>query len=127
SIRKDCGHQIVCQHALDLRRHLSTAAIARNGERHGCVPPPPRLEHRRVEKSLHEHVSSGGWMQVAKHVGQRKRMLRTERQKKCILGRSRLQLKIELTAEALAKREAPGAIHPTPKRRMQNELHAAGL
>ena len=44
-----------------------------------------------------------------------------------VLGRSGLELKIELTAEALAKREAPGSIHAASVRRMDDKLHAARL
>src|SRR5208283_5887170 len=39
----------------------------------------------------------------------------------------RLQLKIELAAIALTQRQAPGAVDAAAKRRMDDELHAAGL
>src|SRR5204862_6099808 len=63
-IREDGGHQIVGEHALDLRRHLSSAAAAWNGEGDRRVPSPARLKHRRIEKCLNEDVASRRRMQV---------------------------------------------------------------
>src|SRR5262249_48378676 len=40
-------------------------------------------------------------------------------------GRRRLQLEIELAAEALAQGESPGAVDAAAERRMNDELHAA--
>ena len=106
-VRKHRGHQIVGLHALQLRRHLASAAAARHGQRDRRVPAPARLEHRRVEKRLHEDVAHGRRMQIAEHVRERERMLRTERQQQRVLGGRRLQLEVELAAEALAQRERP--------------------
>jgi hypothetical protein len=44
-----------------------------------------------------------------------------------VLGRRRLQLEVELAAEALAQREPPRLVDPAAERRMEHELHAAGL
>src|SRR5689334_12292971 len=54
-------------------------------------------------------------------------MLRPQRQQQRVLGRRGLQLEVELPAEALAQRESPGAVDARAERRMQDELHAAGL
>ena len=126
-VGEDRRQQIVGQHPLQRRRHLPPAAEPRNGQRDGCIPAPPRLEHRRVEQRLHEHVLGGGRMQVAENVGERKRMLRPERQEHRVFGGRRLQLEIELAAEPLAQRQAPRLVDPAAERRMQHELHAAGL
>ena len=66
-------------------------------------------------------------MQIAEHVGEREGMLRAERQQQRVLGGRRLQLEIELAAESLAQRQRPRAIDAAAERRMQHELHPAGL
>ena len=48
-----------------------------------------------------------------------------EREDDRVLGRRRLQLEVELAAEALAEREAPGAVDAAAERRVEDELHAA--
>src|SRR3977135_2691331 len=101
-IRKHRGKQVVGEHPLKRRRNLSPTAKSRDGERNGCVPTPPRLEHRRIEQCLHEDTGNGRRMQIAKHVGERKRMLRTKRQEQRVIRCGRLELKVELTAESLA-------------------------
>ena len=58
-VREDVGEQILGLHALQLRRELSPAAEARQGERHGSVPAPAGGEHRRVEQRLHEQWADG--------------------------------------------------------------------
>ena len=54
-------------------------------------------------------------------------MLRAEREQQRVLGGRGLQLEIELPAEALAEREAPGLVHPAAERRVEDELHPARL
>ena len=113
SIRCSCG------------AHLAAAAAARHRQRDRRVPAPPRLEHRRVEKRLDEHVARRRRMQIAEHVGQRERVLRTERQQQRVFGGRRLQLEVELAAEALAQRQPPRLVDAAAERRVQHELHAA--
>ena len=120
-------HQIVREHPLYLRRHFAAAAIARHGERNRGVPTPARREHRGVEKRLHQDVARGLRMQIPEHVGERKRMLRSKRQEQRVVGRGSLQFEIELAAESLAEREAPGLVDAAPERGVQDELHAAGF
>ena len=126
-VGKDRGHQVVGQHPLQLRRHLRAAAVARHGERDRRVPAPARLEHRRVEERLHQHVARGRRMQIAEDVGERERVLRPERQQQRVFGRRGLQLEVELAAEALAQRQAPRLVDAAAERRVQHELHAARL
>ena len=79
-IGKDRRHQVVRQHPLQLRRDLAPAAAPRHGQRDRRVPTPPRLEHRRVEECLHQHVSRALGVQITEHVRERERMLWSERQ-----------------------------------------------
>ena len=124
---KHRGHEIVGQHPLQLRRDLASAPAPRHGEGDGRVPSPSGLEHRRIEERLHQHVARGLGMEVAEHVRQRKRVLRPERQHQRILGRRRLELEIELTAEPLPQSEAPGLVDAAAKRSVQDHLHPARL
>ena len=126
-VGEDRGHQIVREHALELRRHFLAAAIARDGERDGRIPPPACLKDRGVEKCLHQHVARGCGVQVPEHIGQWKRMLRPQREQEPFLRRRGLKLEVELAAEALAQREAPGLVDAAPERRVQDQLHAARL
>src|SRR5205823_9814677 len=48
-----------------------------------------------------------------------------QRQDDVVFGGGRLQLEIELGAEALAQRQAPGAVEPAAIRRVDDQLHAA--
>ena len=66
-------------------------------------------------------------MQIPEDVGERERMLRSERQQQRVFGRRRLQLEIELPAESLAQRQAPRLVDAAAERRVQHELHAARL
>src|SRR5262245_59161734 len=54
-------------------------------------------------------------------------MLWAERQQQRIFGGGGLQFEIELTAEAFSKRERPRLVDAAAKRRMEDELHAAGF
>ena len=55
--REDRGEQVVGAHALERRRHASCRSAKRSSasERRG-VPAPARLEHRRLERGLVEHL-----------------------------------------------------------------------
>ena len=114
-------------HPLDLRRHLAPASRARHRQRDGRVPAPPRLEHRRVEERLHEHVSRRLGVQIAEDIRQRERVLRPQREHQRVLGGGRLQLEVELPAEALAQGQPPGLVDAAAERRVQHQLHAAGF
>ena len=66
------GHEIVGEHPLQLRRQPASATSARHREGDGRVPPPARLEHRRIEERLHQDVARGLRMQIPEHIRQRK-------------------------------------------------------
>src|SRR6478735_9243451 len=66
-------------------------------------------------------------MQVTENIRERKRVLIAEREQQAFFGCRRLQLEIELAAETLPQRERPGAVDAAAKRRVQYELHAAGI
>ncbi len=91
------------------------------------VPAPARGEHRRVEQRLHEHVAHGRRVQVARDLVEREAVAGRQRQDDRVLGRRRLQLEVELAAEALAQREPPRAVDAAAERRVDDELHAARL
>ena len=50
-----------------------------------------------------------------------------ERDDDAVVGGGGLQLEVERAAEALAQRQAPGAIDARAERRVQDQLHAAGF
>src|SRR5439155_10982585 len=54
-------------------------------------------------------------------------MLRPQRQHQRIVGRRRLELEVELAAEAFPERETPRFVDPASEWRMKHELHAAGF
>ena len=54
-------------------------------------------------------------------------MLGAKRQQHRIFGRGRLQLEIELAAEALAQCQAPRLVDAAAERRVEDELHPARL
>ena len=66
-------------------------------------------------------------MQIAGDLGELEAVRGGEREHDVVLGRRRLQLEIELAAETLAQRQAPGAVDAAAVGRMDDELHAAGL
>ena len=126
-VGEDRRHQVVGEHALQRRREPASAARARHGQRDGRVPAPPGLEDRRVEKRLDQHVARRLRVEVPEDVRERERVLRTERQHQRVFGRRGLELEVELPAEALAQREAPRLVDAAAERRVQDQLHAAGL
>ena len=93
-----------------------------------AYPAPARGEHRRVEHRLHQHAvarcSSAG---SARRSASGKLCAVGERQHDRVLGGRRLQLEVERAAEALAQRQAPGAVDAAAERRVDDELHAAGF
>ncbi len=126
-IREDGRDQVFRAHPRELRRHLLAAAEPRQRERDAGNPSPARDEHRRIEHGLDEDWPHGRRMQVARDLSQLKAVRRRQRQHDVVLGRRCLQLKIELSAEALAQCEAPRAVDAAAERRVDDELHAAGF
>src|ERR1700733_2328501 len=66
-------------------------------------------------------------MEVACYLPQLEAMHGGQRQNNSVFGRSGLQLEVEGPAEALTQRQTPGAVDPTAKRGVDDELHAAGF
>ena len=126
-IRKHVGNQILGVDALQLRRHFPAGAKTRNGKRHRGVPPPARGEHRRRQQRLHQHRTHTFRMQVSGDFCKRETMAGAEGKHDGVFGRRSLQLEIEFATEAFAQREAPCTIDPAAERRMDHQLHAAGL
>ena len=124
-VGEDGGEQVFRLHPLQLRRDLLAAGEARQGERGGRVPAPAHGEERRVEQRLDQDVERGRRMEVAHHLVERKAVAGRERQDDRVLGRRRLDLEVEAAAEALAQRQAPGAVEAAAERRMDDQLHAA--
>ena len=58
---------------------------------------------------------------------ERERVLRPEREEHALVGRGGLQLEVERPAEALAEREPERAVRARAERRVDDELHPAGL
>ena len=66
-------------------------------------------------------------MQIAENIREREGVLRSKRQQDSVFGGRRLQLEIELTAEAFPQRETPRLVHAAAERSVQHELHPAGF
>ncbi len=126
-VREHRGDQVFGAHSLQRRRDLLAAAKARQRERGTRDPAPARGEHRRIEHRLDEHVAHRARAQVARDGGELEAVARGKRKHDRVLGRGRLQLEVELPAEALAQREPPRPIETASERRVDDELHAAGF
>ncbi|MNZ53565.1 hypothetical protein D3C78_714450 [compost metagenome] len=126
-VREDPRQQVLAAHALQLRRHLAPAAVARQGQRGGGVPAPAHAKQRCVEQGLDQHMLGAAGVQVAPHLVEREAVAGGEREDDGVLGGRRLQLEIEVAAETLAQRQPPGAIDPAAERRVDDQLHAAGF
>ena len=93
-------------------RHSSASARRTSARRAAPAPAPARTVSR---------------MQVARDLVEREAVRRRQRQHDGVLGRRRLQLEVELAAEALAQRQPPGAVDAAAEGRMDDQLHAAGF
>src|SRR3990172_9467984 len=126
-LREDRRHQVVGAHALDLGRHLLALALAEDGERAGGVPAPARAEHRRDEERLLDRFLGPLWLHEVEHIGERKAVVRADRDEHRVVAGRRLQLEVKADAEALAEGEAPGAVDAAAEGGVNNELHAAAF
>src|SRR5262245_36684279 len=66
-------------------------------------------------------------MEIARDVAKREAVSRSQRQDDVVFSGRCLKFEVELAAEALTQRQAPGAIDTAAVRRMDHELHSAGL
>src|SRR5262249_4091809 len=126
-IRKGRGQEIFRLHALELRWQPAPVTTPRDRKRDGRVPPPMGTEHRRVEQRLNQDVFHRFRLKEAEDVFEGEGMLGAEREENRLVGCRRLQLEVELPAEAFPEREAPRSIHPAAERRVDDELHATRL
>ena len=124
---KDRGEQILGAHALQRHRHPAPAGEAQQRQRPGDVPAPAVGEHRRHQRGLHEIVAEPVRPHHGEDAFEREAVLLAERQDDAVVGGGRLQLEVEADAEALAQREAEGAVDAPAERRVQDQLHAAAL
>ena len=121
------GHQVVGLHALDRRRRPPPAALPQHHERAAEVPAPPHLEHRRQEQRLREDVRGVLGGQELRHVLEREALPGAEGEHHRVVAGRGLELEVEPPAEALPERETEGAVDPAAVRRVDHELHPAGL
>ena len=126
-VGKHGGDEILRLHALPWRRHFAPATLTRQRQGARRVPTPANGKHRRVQQRLHQYVTHRFAVQITKDFSQRERMLGAERENNRVVRRRRLQLKIERAAEPLAQCQSPRAVHPDAERRVNNQLHPAGL
>jgi hypothetical protein len=106
---------------------LAPAGIARNRQRARRVPAPARGEHGGGQQRLREHFFDSRRPQEFEHDFERERVLLAQRDEDAVVGGGGLQFEIEAAAEALAQREAPGAIDARSERRVDHQLHAAAF
>ena len=121
------GEQVLALHPLQRRRGFLATGEARQRQRGHRIPAPARGEQRRVEQGLNQHMLGGVRVQVMRHFLQRKAVAGRQRQHDRVLGRRRLQLEVELAAEALAQRQPPRAVDAAAPRRVDHQLGAAGF
>ena len=126
-VREHRRDQVLGLHALDVRRDPGAAAEARESERDVGVPPPAHLEHRCVEERLGQDIAHRLRRKVAGDFLEREAVGLAERKHDRVLGRRRLQLEVELAAEALAQRQAPGPVETAAEPGVDDELHPAAF
>ncbi|CRM16802.1 hypothetical protein [Pseudomonas sp. 24 E 13] len=125
-VGKHTGDQVFAFHALDLRRHLAPAGVARQCQGHAGVPAPAHAEQRRIQHGLDQQVFGAVAVEVAPHVIQREAVTGGQRQHNRIFAGRRLQLEVEGAAKALAQGQAPGAVDTAAKGRVDDQLGAPG-
>src|SRR5262245_58587045 len=126
-VREDRADKILGHHAHELRWHLLSAAEAGQCKRDAGYPAPTRAEHRCIEQRLDEKLAHGLGAEIPRYIGEVEAVRGGERQDDVILRCRRLELEIELAAEAFAQSEPPGAVDAAAIGRMDHELHAARL
>ena len=125
---EDRGEQIVGAHPQERRRHALAALEAQERERARGVPAPARPEHRApgAPPARAPRARPLGAEQLEDRL-EREAVLRAEREQDAVVGGRGLELEVEGAAEALAQREAPGAVDAAAEGRVEDELHAARL
>src|SRR5215469_3233551 len=126
-VGEDRDQQIIGAHALDVGRDFAPAAKARQRQEALGIPAPAGGEHRRRQHRLDEDILDAGLLEEAENRCQRESVVLAERDDDPVVGRSRLQLYVERTAEALAQRQAPRTVYACAERRVDDQLHPAGF
>ena len=126
-LREHRGHQVVGFHALDRRRVAAAAAEPQHQQRAVEVPAPSRdgTSARRARPAAACPRRCG--CDVPGDFVEREAVVRAERQHDRVVARGGLQLEVERAAELLAQREPERAVDAPAVRRVDDELHAAGL
>ena len=126
-LREHRRHEVIGFHALDRRRVAPSTAEPKDHERAVEVPPPTRLEHRRVEDRLPEGLVDGAAAHVPGDLVEREAVVRSEGQDDGVVVRGGLQLEVERSAELFAQREAERPVDTPAVGRVDDQLHPAGL
>ena len=121
------GDQILRLHARERRRHLLAAAEARQRKR------TPAIQRQRV---VNIGASSMAWVSTGAH-GVGVQVTRTSASSKlCVVASESTMAssvaaacssKLNVRQKRLRKRQSPGAVDPAAERRVDHQLHAAGL
>ncbi len=99
--RKNRGEEILGAESLDRRHDALSTDLPQHREGAGRVPPPARAEHGRREQGLREEMLDIFGVQHFEERLDGKTLLRADRQHDSVVVRRRLQLEVELAAEAL--------------------------
>src|SRR5512146_1969681 len=95
-IWKNRREKVVASDALNLRRNFSPALTPQQRQRAGRIPPPARAEDRRTcQHRLLDHILHRLGAEIAKHVGQRKTVLRSQSDVDAIISSCRLEFEVE--------------------------------
>ena len=124
---EDGREQIVGDHPLEVGGDFLAAAHAGDGEGAGRGPAPARVPERGVEDRLSHRRFGVARFEVVEGFFERERLRGAQREDDPLLVRGGLQLEIEAHAEALAQREAPGAVDARAEGRVDDELLPAGF
>ncbi|CAB4243176.1 conserved protein of unknown function [Methylacidimicrobium sp. AP8] len=124
-VGEDRPEQLLGLHPLEKGRDPAPSSASSDRERDRGGPAPADREHRAGQERLDQDRADRLRVEEREDLLERKAMRVGKREKDRILGRRRLQLEVELSAEALAEREPPGAIDPAPEGRMDDELGSA--
>ena len=117
-IGKHCGVKIVGADAEDWRGNLLPIAVSQQSERTAGIPAPTRLENRRIERCLLQHLLHSLLSQKLEDLRQWEAVLLGQGDVQAIFGGRGLQFEIKRAAEALAQRESPGLVDPRTQRSM---------
>ena len=121
-----CDQQVLGAHAQQRRRHpLAVARALEQQRRAGRSSASASSNIGAASSACTSTSRARARVQVVEDLLEREAVLRPEREHDRLLVGRRLQLEAEAAAEALAQRQAPGAVDAPAERRVHHELHAA--